>query len=119
MRLPELNFIDDKDGKPVGINQQIGHRPIAAVGNSDGDRQMLEYTKGGSGARFAMLVLHDDATREVAYGPANGLPASQVGTFTQSLYDEAKQQGWTVISMKNDWKRIFAFEEESLPERTP
>jgi hypothetical protein len=109
MRLPELNFINDKAGKPVGINQHIGRRPIAAFGNSDGDRQMLEYTKAGEGARLAMLVLHDDATREYAYGPAQGLPATKLGAFTQALYDEAKKDGWTVISMKNDWKRIFAF----------
>jgi phosphoglycolate phosphatase-like HAD superfamily hydrolase len=110
VRLPELNFIDDKSGKPVGINQHIGRRPIAAFGNSAGDQQMLEYTMAGTGVRFAMLVLHDDAKREYAYGPANGLPDSKIGTFPQTLYDEAKQQGWTVISMKNDWKRIFAFE---------
>ena len=107
VRLPELNFIDDKEGKPVGINQHIGHRPIAAFGNSDGDRQMLEYATSGSGPRFGMLVLHDDAKREFAYGPANGLPDSHVGTFTQSLYDEARQRGWIVISMKDDWKHVF------------
>jgi hypothetical protein len=110
VRLPELNFIDDKSGKPVGINLHIGRRPMAAFGNSDGDRQMLQYTKAGDGARLAMLVLHDDAAREYAYGPAKGLPDSHVGTFTQSLYDEARQQGWTVISMKNDWKIIYPFE---------
>ena len=110
MRLPELNFIDDKAGKPVGINQHIGRRPIAAFGNSDGDRQMLEYTKAGEGARLAMLVLHDDATREYAYGPAQGLPATKLGAFTQALYDEAKKDGWTVVSMKDDWKQVFAFE---------
>ena len=71
---------------------------------------MLEYTKAGGGARLSMLVLHDDATREYAYGPAQGLPDIKVGTFTQALYDEAKKNGWTVISMKNDWKRVFAFE---------
>jgi len=107
MRLPELNFIDDKVGKPVGINQHIGRRPIAAFGNSDGDQQMLEYATSGSGKRFAMLVLHDDAKREFAYGPANGLPDSKVGTFTPALYDEAKQRGWIVISMQKDWKRVF------------
>jgi phosphoserine phosphatase len=106
-RLPELNFIDDKVGKPVGINQHIGRRPIAAFGNSDGDQQMLEYATSGSGKRFAMLVLHDDAKREFAYGPANGLPDSKVGTFTPALYDEAKQRGWIVISMQKDWKRVF------------
>jgi hypothetical protein len=88
----------------------IGRQPRAAFGNSVGDRQMLEYTGAGDGARLMMLVLHDDAQREYAYGPANGLPDSKVGTFTQALYDEAKKDGWTVISMKNDWKRIFAFD---------
>jgi len=107
VRLPELNFIDDKQGKPVGINQHIGHRPIAAFGNSDGDRQMLEYATTGSGSRLGVLVLHDDAKREFAYGPANELPDSHVGTFTQSLYDEARQRGWIVISMKDDWKHVF------------
>ena len=111
MRLPEMNFIDDKTGKPVGINSHIGRRPIAAFGNSTGDRQMLEYTKAGDGVRLAMIVLHDDAEREYAYGPAQGLPDTKVGTFTQALYDEAKKNDWTVISMKNDWKRIFPFEE--------
>ncbi len=88
----------------------IGRRPTAAFGNSTGDQQMLEYTGAGDGARLEMLVLHDDAQREYAYGPARGLPATKVGTFTQALDDEAKQKGWTVISMKNDWKRIFAFD---------
>jgi hypothetical protein len=90
----------------------IGRRPIAAFGNSTGDREMLEYTKAGSGARLSMIVLHDDATREYAYGPAQGLPNSQVGTFTQSLYDEAQKQGWTVISMKKDWERVFKFDKD-------
>ena len=88
----------------------IGRRPYAAFGNSAGDQQMLEYTRAGDGARLAMLLLHDDAKREYAYGPATGLPASKVGTFTQALYDEGKKNGWTVISMKNDWKKIFSFE---------
>jgi hypothetical protein len=88
----------------------IGRRPVAAFGNSIGDREMLEYTGGGDGARLMMLVLHDDAEREYAYGPAQALPDTKVGTFTQALYDEAKKKGWSVISMKNDWKRIFAFE---------
>jgi len=81
-----------------------------AAGNSTGDRQMLEYTKAGDGARLTMLVLHDDAKCEFAYGPANGLPATKVGAFTQELYDEATKQGWIVISMKDDRKKIFAFE---------
>ena len=111
MRLPEINFIDDKAGKPVGINMFIGRRPVAAFGNSDGDRQMLEWTGAGGGAPLMMLVFHDDAKREYAYGPANGLPDTKFGTFTQSLMDEAKQKGWIVISMKKDWARIFSFEE--------
>lgn len=110
MRLPKLFFIDDRDGKVVGINLMIGKRPYAAFGNSDGDREMLQWTGAGGGVRLKMLVLHDDAVREYAYGPAAGLPDTKVGTFTPALYDEAKQSGWTVISMKNDWKRIFPFE---------
>jgi haloacid dehalogenase-like hydrolase len=107
VRLPELNFIDDKSGKPVGINQHIGRRPLMAFGNSDGDREMLEYTQGGSGARFELLVLHDDAAREYAYGPALGLPNSKLGAFTPALYEEAKKGNWTVVSMKEDWKQVF------------
>jgi len=107
---PKLLLNDDKAGKPEGIHLMIGRQPHASFGNSTGDRQMLEYTKAGDGLRLAMLVLHDDAEREYAYGPARGLPDSKVGTFTQELYDEAQNNGWIVISMKNDWKRIFAFE---------
>jgi phosphoglycolate phosphatase-like HAD superfamily hydrolase len=107
---PKLLLNDNNAGKPEGIHLMIGRRPYAAFGNSTGDRQMLEWTGAGAGARLKMLVLHDDATREYAYGPAQGLPNSKVGTFTQALYDEAKKDGWTVISMKNDWNRIFAFE---------
>jgi phosphoglycolate phosphatase-like HAD superfamily hydrolase len=107
---PKLLLNDNNAGKPEGIHLMIGRRPYAAFGNSTGDRQMLEYTKAGDGERLAMLLLHDDAKREYAYGPASGLPDTKVGTFTQALYDEAKKQGWVVISMKNDWNRIFAFE---------
>jgi hypothetical protein len=107
---PKLLLNDNNAGKPEGIHLMIGRRPFAAFGNSTGDRQMLEYTKAGDGARLAMLVLHDDAEREYAYGPAQGLPNTKVGTFTQALYDEAKNNGWTVISMKQDWKVIFPFE---------
>jgi len=107
---PKLLLNDNDAGKPEGIHLMIGRRPVAAFGNSTGDQQMLEYTKAGDGARLAMLVLHDDAKREYAYGPAQGLPATKVGTFTQALYDEAKKDGWVVISIKDDWKRIFAFE---------
>jgi len=107
---PKLLLNDNNAGKAEGIHLMIGRRPYAAFGNSTGDRQMLEYTGAGEGARLMMLVLHDDATREYAYGPAQGLAPSKVGTFTQALWDEAKKKGWTVISMKNDWKRIFTFE---------
>jgi phosphoserine phosphatase len=109
---PKLMLNDNDAGKPEGIHLMIGRRPHAAFGNSPGDQQMLEYTKAGDGARLAMLVLHDDAKREYAYGPALGMADTKVGTFTQALYDEAKKDGWTVISMKQDWKRVFAFEKE-------
>jgi hypothetical protein len=105
IRLPELNFIDDKAGKPVGINSHIGRRPIAAFGNSDGDQQMLEWTQGGKGNRLMMLVNHDDAKREWAYGAE-----SKIGTFSDSLMAAAKKSGWVVISMKKDWKVIFPYE---------
>jgi phosphoglycolate phosphatase-like HAD superfamily hydrolase len=107
---PKLLLNNDNAGKPEGIHLMIGRRPHAAFGNSVGDRQMLEYTGAGDGARLMMLVLHDDAAREYAYGPARGLPDSKLGTFTAALDDEAKKNGWTVISMKNDWKRVFTFE---------
>jgi phosphoserine phosphatase len=107
---PKLVLDNNNAGKAEGIYLMIGRRPVAAFGNSTGDQQMLEYTKGGSGARLAMLVLHDDAKREYAYGPAAGLPDTKVGTFTQTLYDEAGKSGWVVISMKNDWRKIFAFD---------
>ena len=102
----KILFVDDKDGKPLGIHLVIGARPVVAFGNSTGDQQMLEYTQAGDGARLMVLVHHDDATREYAYGPE-----SEVGTFSDALMAEAKKRGWVVISMKNDWKRIFAFEQ--------
>jgi len=105
VRLPEVNFIDDNVGKPVGINQHIGRRPIAAFGNSDGDLQMLQWTTAGTGARFALIVHHTDAAREWAYDRQ-----SSIGKLDKAL-DEAKAKGWTVVDMKNDWKRIFAFEQ--------
>jgi phosphoglycolate phosphatase-like HAD superfamily hydrolase len=107
VRLPEIDLIDDKAGKPVGINSHIGRRPIAAFGNSDGDRQMLEWAQAGGGARLMMLVHHDDAKREFEYGAK-----SPVGTFSDSLMEEAKKSGWTVISMKDDWKAVFGFEKK-------
>ena len=103
---PKLLLNDDKAGKPEGIHIMIGRRPVAAFGNSIGDKEMLEYTQAGDGARLMMLVYHDDATREYAYGPK-----SKVGNFPDALMAEAKKNGWTVISMKNDWKRIFPFEQ--------
>ena len=109
MRPPKLLLNDNFSGKPEDIYLFIGRHPKAAFGNSTGDRQMLEYTQAGGGAALMMLVLHDDAPREYAYGPARGLPNTQVGTFTQALYNEATRKGWTVISIKNDWKHIFAF----------
>jgi phosphoglycolate phosphatase-like HAD superfamily hydrolase len=108
---PRLLLNDNDAGKVEGIHLMIGRRPFAAFGNSPGDRQMLEYTTAGEGARLGMLVLHDDAKREYAYGPAQGLPAAKVGAFSQELYDEAKKRGWVVISIKDDWKRIFSFDE--------
>jgi phosphoglycolate phosphatase-like HAD superfamily hydrolase len=110
VREPREFFIDDHAGKPVGINLFIGKRPRAAFGNSTGDTEMLEWTQATPGAHLMMLVLHDDAEREYAYGPASGLPDTKVGTFSASLMDEAKVNGWPVISIKRDWKRIFGFQ---------
>ena len=110
MREPKVFFIDDGPGKAIGINLFIGKRPSAAFGNSDGDTQMLEWTQAGDGAHLLMLVLHDDAKREYAYGPAANLPDTHVGTFTNALLTEATKNAWIVISMKNDWKRIFPFD---------
>ena len=103
VRLPELNFIDDKAGKPIGINSYIGRRPIAAFGNSDGDLQMLQWTAAGAGPRFMLLIHHTDAEREWAYDKI------AIGSLDKAL-DEAKARGWTVISMKDDWKRVFPFD---------
>ena len=101
VRLPELNFIDDKEGKPVGINAHIGRRPIAAFGNSDGDLQMLQWTTAGQGPRFALLVHHTDAEREWAYDKD-----SSVGRLDKAL-NEAEAKGWTVVDMKHDWNVIY------------
>jgi phosphoglycolate phosphatase-like HAD superfamily hydrolase len=101
VKLPAVDFIDDKDGKPVGINSHIGRRPIMAFGNSDGDQQMLEWATAGSGARFALLVHHDDAEREWAYDRK-----SSIGKLDKA-WDEAVAKGWTVVSMKDDWATIF------------
>ena len=110
VRPPKLQLNDDFSGKPEDIYLFIGRHPKAAFGNSTGDQQMEEYAQASGGASLMMMVLHDDATREYAYGPAQGLPESKVGTFSQALYDEAKAKGWTVISMKKDWKQIFSWE---------
>jgi len=105
VRLPEFNFIDDKEGKPVAIHMHIGRRPIAAFGNSDGDLAMLQWTDAGDGARFCLYVHHDDAEREWAYDRA-----SSIGRLDEGL-DEAKAKGWTVVSMKDDWKTVFPSKE--------
>jgi phosphoserine phosphatase len=107
LRLPELNFVDDKAGKPVGIQQHIGRRPIAAFGNSDGDFQMLEWTTSGPGQRFGLFIHHDDGEREYAYDRK-----SSIGRLDRGL-DEAGRRGWVVVSMKDDWKRVFPFDESS------
>ncbi len=101
VRLPEVNFIDDKEGKPVGINTHIGRRPIAAFGNSDGDLQMLQWTMAGDGARFALYVHHTDSEREWSYDRN-----SHIGGFDKGL-DEAREKGWTVVDMKNEWNVIY------------
>ena len=104
VRLPEIDFVDDKAGKPVGIHRHVGRRPIAAFGNSDGDLQMLQWTAAGPGPRLAAIVRHTDAEREWAYDRA-----SKVGLLDRAL-DEAGARSWTVIDMRRDWRRIFAFE---------
>jgi hypothetical protein len=101
VKLPQIDLVDDKEGKPVGIQKHIGRRPIAAFGNSDGDLQMLQWTTAGSGARFALLVHHDDAAREWAYDRK-----SRIGALDKA-WDEALAKGWTVVSMKDDWRTIF------------
>ncbi len=101
VRLPEMNFIDDKAGKPIGINSHIGRRPIAAFGNSDGDFQMLDWTTSGDGARLGVLIHHTDAEREWAYDRE-----SHIGRLDRGL-DEAESRGWTVVNMRDDWLTIF------------
>jgi len=101
VKLPAVDLIDDKEGKPVGIQSRIGRRPVTAFGNSDGDRQMLEWAMAGAGARFALLVHHDDAAREFAYDRAD--PMQRL----DQAWDEAVAKGWTVVSMKDDWKTIY------------
>jgi phosphoglycolate phosphatase-like HAD superfamily hydrolase len=105
VKLAELDHVDDGPGKPVGIRQMIGRRPILAFGNSDGDLQMLQYTAAGEGARLMLIVHHDDAEREVAYDRK-----SHIGKLDKAL-DEAEKRGWTIVSMKREWKKVFPFEE--------
>ena len=101
VRLPQVNFIDDKAGKPVGINEHIGRRPIFAFGNSDGDLEMLQWTTAGAGRRFAGIVHHTDGEREFAYDRQ-----SHIGKLDKAL-DEAKAKSWTLVNMKSDWKTVF------------
>jgi hypothetical protein len=105
IKIPQLLFSDDKEGKPEAINLFIGKKPLIAFGNSDGDRQMLEWTQSGPGKRLMFLVHHDDPNREYAYD-AN----SKIGNFSRDLMKEAEQNNWHVISMKKEWKVIFPFE---------
>jgi phosphoglycolate phosphatase-like HAD superfamily hydrolase len=104
LKLPAIDFIDDKEGKPIGIHRFIGRRPIAAFGNSDGDLAMLQWTAAGPGPRFCLYVHHTDAVREWAYDRQ-----SSIGRLDKGL-DEARARGWTIVSMKDDWKRVFPFE---------
>jgi phosphoglycolate phosphatase-like HAD superfamily hydrolase len=104
VKLPAVDFVDDKDGKPIGIQKFIGRRPVMAFGNSDGDLQMLQWTTAGAGARFALIVHHTDAEREWAYDRA-----SHIGKLDKAL-DEATARGWTVVDMKRDWRRVFPFD---------
>jgi hypothetical protein len=110
LREPKVLLDDNFSGKPEDIYLFLGRHPNGAFGNSTGDEAMLQYTQAGGPERLMMLVLHDDPQREYAYGPAQDLPDTKVGTFTQALYDEARARGWSVVSMKNDWKRIFRSE---------
>jgi hypothetical protein len=110
MRPAKILLYNDLAGKPQDIYLFLGRPPLAAFGNSTGDQQMLEYTQSGEGARLMALVLHDDETREYAYGPGSVRADTKVGAFTEALADTAKAKGWVVVSMKNDWKRVFVFE---------
>jgi hypothetical protein len=103
-KLPELSFVDDKEGKPVGIYRSIGKRPVFAAGNSDGDYQMLQYTSTGSGSRLGMYVHHTDSVREWSYDRN-----SHIGTLSKGL-DDAAKYGWLIVDMKNDWNRIYPYE---------
>ncbi|MGH9929347.1 MAG: hypothetical protein ACREA9_08970, partial [Pyrinomonadaceae bacterium] len=110
VKVPRVDLIDDKEGKPVGIQSRIGRRPIAAFGNSDGDLQMLEWAMAGTGARFALFVHHDDAKREFAYDRTDATQRFDKG------WDQAVARGWTVVSMKDDWKSIYPLEKNHAGE---
>lgn len=105
VRLPKMNFINDKEGKPIGIQSHIGRRPIASFGNSDGDLQMHQWTQAGNGARFSLYVHHTDADREWAYDRD-----SHIGKLDKGLV-EAKEKGWTIVDMKKDWNKVFSFQD--------
>jgi hypothetical protein len=109
MKLPAVDFVDDKDGKPLGIQKFIGRRPIMAFGNSDGDLQMLQWTAAGSGPRFCLYVHHTDAERAWAYDRT-----SHIGRLDKGL-DEARAKGWTIVSMQDAWQRVFAFDTQGGP----
>lgn len=111
IKLPQLDFMDDKEGKPVAIQTRIGRRPIAAFGNSDGDLQMLQWATAGSGRRFALFVHHDDATREYAYDRKDKLQQFNKG------WDAAIAQGWTVVSMKDDWKAVYPSRDDQVSQK--
>ncbi len=104
VKLPQIDLVDDKAGKPIGIQKHIGRRPLAAFGNSDGDLEMLQWTAAGPGPRFALIVHHTDAEREWAYDRR-----SNIGALDKA-WDEAQAKGWTVVDMKRDWKKVFALE---------
>jgi hypothetical protein len=108
-KVAKLQLNNNDAGKPQDINLFIGRRPVIAFGNSTGDQQMLEWANAGERARLAVLIYHDDAEREYAYGPAGGLPETHVGTLTEALMTEAMGDGWVVVSMKDDWSRIFSW----------
>jgi hypothetical protein len=103
VKVPELNFVDDKAGKPAAIQHHIGRRPVMAFGNSDGDLQMLQWTTAGDGPRFGLIVHHTDGEREFAYDRK-----SSIGQLDKAL-DESRQRGWTVVDMKSEWKTVFPF----------
>jgi hypothetical protein len=105
MRQPKVNFVDDGPGKPVGINRGIGRRPIFAAGNSDGDYEMLRWTTAGAGPRFGLIVHHTDSVREYAYDRK-----SAFGKLDKAL-DEAPKRNWLVVDMKNDWRKIYPFDQ--------